>query len=482
MASALVSRFDLASRAGKTFGGNRDIYGALGYKNILTPEDYRFRYERDGVATRIVETFPKSTWRSNGVIVDDQDPENETPLEEAWRQLDKRLQLWPAFGRVDILAGLGEYAVLLIGVRGATGSSLEEPLPDTFALEDVIYTAAFGQEDVEITKLITEPSDERFGQPEIYSLDRVGVPRGTTALQTSLPRASETKVHWSRIIHVADGLLDDKITGKPRLKNVWNRLDDLDKIAGGGSEAFWLRAHQGYVAKLDNDLEWDDGDIKDVQEQVEEFAHQLRRTIGQRGVDFTVLGSDVAEIGGNVDAILRLISASTGIPVRILTGSERGELASSQDKTNFDDRVSDRRTQFAEPVVVRPFVDRLIKHEALPAATDDEYAVRWPEIDALDESEKASVAVKLSTVNKQAGETIITRDEIRTGVLGLPPSAEVDELVEADAEAAARTEAMIDQMAPGEADAAAEDEELIAASRLARVVQIATHGGSKKKG
>ena len=225
-----------------------------------------------------------------------------------------------------------------------------------------------------------------------------------------------------------------------------------------------------------------EADRKNVQDQAEEFAHQLRRTIGTRGVDFAAMGSDVAEIGGNVDAILRLISASTGIPVRILTGSERGELASSQDKTNFDDRVSDRRTEFAEPMVVRPFVDRLIEHNALPAATDADYAVRWPEIDTLDETETAGVAGKLAKVNQNAGETIVTRDEIRTGVLGLPPAAEVEELVAADAAAEQAAQDMVDQMVPGEADAAEEDEELIAASRLARVVQIATAGGRKKKG
>ena len=52
----------------------------------------------------------------------------------------------------------------------------------------------------------------------------------------------EKKVHWSRIIHVTDGLLDDEFYGFPRLQRVWNKLDDLLKVVGGGSEAFWLLA------------------------------------------------------------------------------------------------------------------------------------------------------------------------------------------------------------------------------------------------
>ena len=57
------SRVDLARYAGKSFHGKRDLYDALGYDRSLVVEKYRDRYERYGVAKRIVEAAPKATWR-----------------------------------------------------------------------------------------------------------------------------------------------------------------------------------------------------------------------------------------------------------------------------------------------------------------------------------------------------------------------------------------------------------------------------------
>ena len=425
MLSALGSRLNFGNRAGITFGGKRDLYEALGYSRTISLQDYRDRFERNGVATRVVETFPRSTWRSGGQLLEDEDLKNTTPFEAAWAELDDRLAIWPAFAITDILAGLGEYAVLVLGVKGGT---LSDPLPEKFTAEDLLYVAPYSQEDIELTTIITDATDPRFGQPETYTLSRVGTPRNSDTLKTRPSKTTQT-VHWSRLLHVAEGLLDDKVYGRPRLRNIWNFLDDLDKVAGGGAEAFWLRAHQGFLAKLDKDLDLDDEKLAALKEQIEEFANQMRRTVGLRGVELEAMGSDVADYGPSVDATLKLISVSTGIPVRILTGSEMGELASSQDKTNFDDRVSDRRTEHAEPVVVRPFVDRLIQHGALPQPSStapkarNGYRVAWPDLDTLDETEKASVAVKLSVVNKNQGMTIVTRDEIRE-VLGLAPGSD----------------------------------------------------------
>lgn len=431
-ASALVSRLDIANRTGKQFAGKRDLYKVLGYQRTITAEDYRERYERNGIATRVVETFPSATWRSGFKLVEDEDQKTTTAFEEAWQELDGRLDLNMFFRTVDILAGLGEYAVLLLGVRG----DLADPLPDRFSAEDLLYVAPFAQEDVEVTKLVTDPSDPRFGQVEEYTFTRVGAPRGQNTTITQLPSNTTKTVHWSRVIHVAQGLLDDKIYGKPTLRNVWNYLDDLDKVAGGGAEAFWLRIHPGYVASLDKDLEMSPEDITKLKEQVEEFANQMRRTIGQRGVDFKALGADPTDYGPNVESTLELISATKGIPKRILTGSERGELASSQDKTNFDDRVQDRRNEFAEPVVIRQFTDRMLEHDALPQPSSDApdarngYRIAWPELDALDETEKARVGLNYARINQQQGDTVITNDEIRER-LNLPPSDEVDELIDA---------------------------------------------------
>lgn len=426
--SALGSRRNFASKAGLSFGGDRDLNAALGYPDLIDLAMYRDRYERNGVAARIIDTYPKSTWRGGGAVIEDETPSVDTDFEVAFRELDRRLSLWPTFKTADTLAQLGEYAILVLGVKGS--GELKEELPPKFKAEDLIYVQPYMQEDAQINTIVTDTQDPRFGQPETYTLTLTNISSSALGSSTT-PIKSQTKtLHHSRVIHIAEGMLRDRVYGRPMLRNVWNDLNDLEKVKGGGAEAFWLRAHQGFVASLDPDLQVDDEELAKLRDQVEEFAHQMRRTLGLRGVDLEAMGSDVAEYGGAIDAHLKLISVATGIPVRILTGSERGELASSQDKTNFDDRVADRRDDFAEPIVVRPFIDRLLAHEALPIPKSEApdarngYRVVWPDLDTLDESEKANVAVKYSSINKAAGETVITRDEIRE-VIGLAPLSDL---------------------------------------------------------
>lgn len=431
MQTTISQRLGIATAAGQTFAGKRDVYAALGYPDEISLEMYRGRYERGGIAGRIVDAYPNQTWRGGGVVTDDMNPDSDTPFEAAWTELEERLKLWPSFNRTDILAGLGDFAVLLIGGPG----EFPDPLPQASA-EEIVYVQPYSQIDVMVESLISDAQDPRFGQPETYKFKRIGEPKSTTSRTvrqtTTTIRGKEQIVHWTRVLHVADGILDDAIHGLPRLRRIWNHLEDLDKVIGGGAEAFWNRAHQGYVTEFDKDLKMTPDDMTDLAEQMDAFANKITRYLAQRGAKTSVLGSDVAEFHESADAIVVQISAATGIPHRILTGSERGELASSQDRNNWNERIGDRRQGFAESQVVRPFVDRMLEIGALPAPSENEYAVKWPEIKNLDEGEKAEVAEALANVNKAFGSVVITEDEIRIEILDLPPLADVNVLPDND--------------------------------------------------
>ena len=57
-------------------------------------------------------------------------------------------------------------------------------------------------------------------------------------------------VHASRVIHVAEDILDDEVYGIPRLEPLYNYLDDLLKVVGGSAEMFWLDAKRRLVFSL----------------------------------------------------------------------------------------------------------------------------------------------------------------------------------------------------------------------------------------
>ena len=121
-----------------------------------------------------------------------------------------------------------------------------------------------------------------------------------------------------------------------------------------------------------------------------------------------------------------MISAVTGIPKRILTGSERGELASTQDKSEYLSFVSGRRGEYAEPNIVRPFVDRCMKFGVLPKAKDDNYDIAWEDLFVLNEKERVEVgkaramALREYSQNPLA-ETIIPPNVFVDIMLGLSP-------------------------------------------------------------
>lgn len=425
LASDILDRAKFGAKAGLTFGGKRDLYEALGYPRILTPLDYRGKYTRGGIAARIVEAFPKATWRGGAELVEDEDPEIITDFEDQWDLLNKRLNIWDTLYRTDVLAGLGTFSVLLIGAPGNMNEELKLNGP-----QDILYLLPYGEDETTIQSYETDPTNPRFGQPIFYQITR------KTTLNVSLVRS----VHWSRVIHVADGILDDPIHGTPRLEKVWNYLDDLEKVVGGGSEAFWLRVFKGLIFSVDPDMKFEEGELKKFKDQAEEFGHKLRRTMAARGFDVKDLGSDVANFNNQVTALISLISGASEIPQRLLLGSERGELASSQDKENWNVRVQDRRDGFANRTT-RSLVDRISQFGGIEAPED--YEIRWPELDDLNDIERADVAGKLAGLNSTMGETVITGAEIRDKILQWDPLDE-EQLAEIqskkDEEAARKTE------------------------------------------
>jgi hypothetical protein len=448
LTSILLDRFQFMRQAGLTFGGARDMYDILGYDRIVTAKQYRDEYARGGIAKRIVECYPKATWRGGVEIYEDEENETDTGFEKAWKDLETRLSIWSVLQRADILAGLSTYSVILLGAPGNLDEEMPKGSPDQMAFvtpfaggggpgpNQGTQAQASNYVDATIRDFDTDPTSRRFGLPLFYQLRRLDVT--SPALQRP--------VHWSRIIHVAEGVLDNEVYGQPTLENVWNLLADLEKVTGGGAEAFWLRANQGMNLNLDKDVAMDPDDQAKLKDEVGEYQHNISRVLKTRGMEVKMLGSDTANFVGPVDAILKQIAGSKGIPMRILTGSEMGQLASGQDADNWNTAVMDRRTSYAGPCIVRRLVDRLVEYAYLP--TPAQYEVNWPVEENLTETEKAALALSLANVNKVYGATVFDDDFIRDKCYKLEPlpeAAPYENLSEIDKATLAKDMALVNK-------------------------------------
>ena len=407
--SMVEGRAKIAAALGQQFGGRRDLYAELGYPRKISPAQYVARYERGGIAGQIVDAPSAATWRHPPDIVEDDHASEPTQFEQAWERVSKQLRVMHYLDRVDRLAGLGRFAILLIGFNDGLGP--EQPV-GSLMTPGVLYLSPFGEASVGIKRWTQDPGNPRYGQPEAYEVDFGGDLADT-----------RREVHWSRVIHVAEGLTEDEVYGQPRLKRPWNYLEDLDKVAGGAGEMFWQGAFRGLHLDLDKDANVQPQEEERMSQEIDEYVHRIRRYMRTQGVQVNALGGEVADPRGPFEVLISLIAGSTRIPKRVLLGSERGELASSQDITNWNAHISERQETFAEPLVLRPLVDRLIATGALPEPSEA-YKVKWPNLFELSDKEKAEIAqTTAGAIQRYApfGETdaVVPIPEFREKILGL---------------------------------------------------------------
>lgn len=407
LASAIVERYQFAQQHDLSFYDTatgtwkRNLSKALGYADVLRPEHYLGRYERGGIAEAIVEAYPNATWPLEMYVQEDEDPEVTTPLEEDAETLIKATDLWSVFWRADVLKELGHYSVILIGAPGR----LDEELKGLKGPEDIQYLAPYGEKAARIESLVGESGteeemqDPRFGLPKRYEINFAGS-NDEASRVGSQRRLHLTKlVHWSRVIHLAEGALENTLYGKPRLRGVWNLLDDLYKITGGGAEAAFRNMDPKRSWGVDPKLQVTPAMEEAMDNAIEEMRHGLESDLLLQGVKVDQLMSQVASFGPNAKAIIEQISATTGIPQRILMGSERGELASSQDSSNWRDRTDARWGRYGQRVV-RELFDRLIEYGALSKPSETGYEIVRPPRDEPTDEMRASVTEKMARANQ----------------------------------------------------------------------------------
>lgn len=381
--SALTARAQIAQRMNTQFGGKRDMAEALGYPNNPGYEDLYSLYDRDGMAARVVDCVSDETWRKAPVLTDggfaSDKPEdlNADPFLRDFDELAKKLDLFGFFSDVDAVCGYSRYAIMFLGLPGEFSQPAKRgPLS---------YVSVFDESQAAVTEKDSDTASPRYGQPTLYTIQFEGVTK---------------QVHWSRVIHVREGRGRSPIYGTPRLKKLLDRLYDLTKVVGGGSEAFWLAVFRGiaFLAREGAKLPREGTPEFDLmQDDIDEYMHGMARYLQLSGVDVQDLGSTAVDGNGQFQVIIACIAGISGIPKRILIGSEMGQLASSQDDKNFADTIAGRQTRFAEIRILRPFLDRCISLKIISAPKEPRYGVTWLSLFELNPLEKSTEAVNVST-------------------------------------------------------------------------------------
>jgi hypothetical protein len=381
----------------------------------IRPELYQLLYTREPIATRVVEVFPKECFQVSPSVYEDEDAGTVTPFEEAWDALGKQLRgeqsfyqeeessvIWDFLLDADIKSGIGHYAAILLGLDD--GAPLDQPVDlidatkpvkgsaggSSAASRRLLFMQVYPETAVRINALETNTQNPRYGQPTEYEISMLDpLEFSSLGLGVSLPTNRAT-VHWSRVVHVSES----GVLHTPRQRPVLNRLLDTRKLYSSSAEMFWRGAFPGYAIKTQPQLGADvDLNRKELETEITNYSNSLQRFLILMGMDVTALAPQVSDPASQIDTQITAICIQLGIPKRIFMGSERGELASSQDDAAWNDRLKQRQLGVITPRIIIPVVDRLISLRVLPRPAKG-YRVSWPDLTSKSDEEKAGIATQ----------------------------------------------------------------------------------------
>jgi len=149
-----LTRAKYQQALGYAYGGDRDVYTALGYTKELTYADYNAKYQRNEMASAVIDRPVHKTWKGNvGVVAMTEDDEGEdSTWNEASRKLWKDLKLKNIFIRADKLSQLGEYGVLMMGFSDVTKVEEFKQAVDVSDKLELLYVKPYQQESAQIAK------------------------------------------------------------------------------------------------------------------------------------------------------------------------------------------------------------------------------------------------------------------------------------------------------------------------------------------
>jgi len=358
-----------------TFDGERNTWMSCGYPSGVSDEEMELRYERVGFAQTIVDVYPQECWAKPPVVYETE-AKAVTEFEGKWDAMmeDEELQLLTGLKDVDRLAGRGKHAVLLLGFDG--GANYEADA--TGKASRLLYVRAFHPKRVQVAEKDNNPASPRYGKPTIYALSK------------NMSDDHDTiRVHWTRVVHVADCTDDIDWIGKHRLHRVFNYLLDIEKVVGGGAEMFWKGGFPGMGLSMDREMNPDQTQIDRMDQQVKDYFNGLTRALRLRGVTPTQFDTQVAEPTAHLNMLLGMVSVTTRIPVRVLMGSTMDVAAGDQDTNAWLTRIEDRRVNFCQPKVLIPFVRRCQGAGVLPPL--EKLKITWPTLKTKNDKDDADI-------------------------------------------------------------------------------------------
>lgn len=359
--------------------GKRNYNDLYGYGDVLSYADYYSMYRRSGFGNVVVGKVAKACWKEIPKIM-----QGDNQILEEEMDILSNAGFFRKLERADMLNRIGQFSVLLIGMPD--GMDLDQPVGSANDITG-LYFNPYNMDGIEILKWDTDPTSPRYDLPEMYQVQTTSHGEKFKTVQR---RA--IKVHYSRIVHLAEGALDSSIEGMSSLEACFNTLTDVNKVRGGSGEAYFRNARQQRALEADKDAQIDSNSpgMATLKDNVDAFDNGWETTLRLQNMKVNQLNPSLVSPRDTFDISVEELSGQTGIPIRILTGKGAGNMAGVEDRASWNALIEDRRSSECDAYLL----DSLkIMAEAGLFELPDDATVEWPPQSAMSEKE-ASEAKK----------------------------------------------------------------------------------------
>lgn len=368
----------------------RNLNEDCGYPSDISLEQYQEMFDRWGVANRACSVYSEETWATTPKV-SETNGFKKTGFDQKWEDFAKKYFPFSILNQADIVSQIGHYGILYF--HFIDGGDTEEPITEGRKYE-IAYMLPLSEMYAKIAEIDNDENSPRRGLPEIYEIT-FPPPEQGTVLSGGVTEKQTFRVHYSRVLHLAENLLCSEVFAPPRLQNIFNYLLDLRKIDGGSAEMYWQGAFPGLSFETLPDLSAEEEpDDDSIRQQMSRYRNTQQRFIATTGMKVNSLAPQVVDPTPHCMNLLTQIAATLGVPLRIFLGSEAGHLASGQDSATWNRRLAKRQNLYVTPRIIVPFINKLISFGVLPQPKD--IVIVWDDLNALSDKDSADVSMKLT--------------------------------------------------------------------------------------